>query len=478
MVSKNGSSKRKPGVNAWFGTEFNRHNSWFEASKSWIDYQRRCTVLLQKGQHVADVAYFIGEDAPKMTGLCDPPLPAGYDFDFINSDVLLNGATARDGCLSLPHGTSYRVLVLPPIDTMRPGVLRKIGSLAKSGVRVIGPRPARAPGMKDFTKADREVRELAAELWGGGFIRNEKDLDPVLESSVGGPDLSGVDPQEVLFTHRREGNRHVYFLSNQTDRDLNLKPVFRVSDMRPELWDPVTGSIVLPALYDITGAGSVLPLRLEASGSVFVVFHESATPARVVELVHDGEPVVSSTPDPARPLQPEAAGFTIACWVKPELQTSLPRESSSGISGMSEPRNEVMPAAHGDSLVPGGGYAGCGLAIGTNGVVVYEHGDGYFAPILVHGARIADWTHVALIHRDGKHELYVDGRLVREGPGGPLKLAASAFGSGFAGGLSDCIKLDRPAAPDEIAGWAACRTDDSRMPDELVVDKQGFARHK
>lgn len=35
---------KKPGVNAWFGTEFNRHNTWFESSKPWIDYLRRCSV--------------------------------------------------------------------------------------------------------------------------------------------------------------------------------------------------------------------------------------------------------------------------------------------------------------------------------------------------------------------------------------------------------------------------------------------------
>jgi hypothetical protein len=31
-----------PGVNAWFGTEFNRHNTWFDRSQAWVDYVRRC----------------------------------------------------------------------------------------------------------------------------------------------------------------------------------------------------------------------------------------------------------------------------------------------------------------------------------------------------------------------------------------------------------------------------------------------------
>src|ERR1035437_3671399 len=76
---------RKPGVNAGFGTEFNRNNTWFEMAGGWIDYLRRCTVLLQSGVQVADVAYFIGEDTPKMTGIRQPELPPGYDYDYINT---------------------------------------------------------------------------------------------------------------------------------------------------------------------------------------------------------------------------------------------------------------------------------------------------------------------------------------------------------------------------------------------------------
>jgi hypothetical protein len=41
---------------------------------------------------VADVAYFIGEDAPKMTGVRRPELPPGRDFDYINAEVIQNGS--------------------------------------------------------------------------------------------------------------------------------------------------------------------------------------------------------------------------------------------------------------------------------------------------------------------------------------------------------------------------------------------------
>jgi hypothetical protein len=49
-----------PGVDAWFGVEFNRKNTWFPHFDLFSQYLRRCNYLLQQGQPIADVAYFIG----------------------------------------------------------------------------------------------------------------------------------------------------------------------------------------------------------------------------------------------------------------------------------------------------------------------------------------------------------------------------------------------------------------------------------
>ena len=99
---------RKPGMNAFFGNEFNRNNTWFDQLDLFITYLKRCNFMLQQGLNVADAAYFIGENVPKMTGVCDPALPAGYQFDYINAEVLCRDATVRDGLLTLPHGAIPR----------------------------------------------------------------------------------------------------------------------------------------------------------------------------------------------------------------------------------------------------------------------------------------------------------------------------------------------------------------------------------
>ena len=158
-----------PGINAPWGTEFNRHNTWYEQGKAWVDYERRCCWLLQQGWRAADVAYFIGEDAPKMTGARNPELPPGRDYDYINAEVIEKNLAVKNGMLVLPHGVSYRVLVLPKLNTMRPAVLRKIRDLVKAGATVMGEPSTQSPSMENFPQCDAEVQKLATELWGANL---------------------------------------------------------------------------------------------------------------------------------------------------------------------------------------------------------------------------------------------------------------------------------------------------------------------
>ena len=109
------SEEREPGMNAWFSSEFNRLNTWYPQMDLFTSYLKRVNYMLQQGLNIADVAYFIGEDAPKMTGIVDPELPKGYQFDYINAEVIERDLFVKDGLLTLPHGTQYRILVLPKL---------------------------------------------------------------------------------------------------------------------------------------------------------------------------------------------------------------------------------------------------------------------------------------------------------------------------------------------------------------------------
>ena len=269
--------KMGPGVCTWFGTEFNRNNVWWNLGmKPWIDYQRRCTVMLQAGQPVADVAYFIGEDTPKMTGIQQPALPKGYDYDYINAEVIQNRLVAKDGRLVLPEGTSYRVLVLPPMETMRPEVLRKIKALVEAGATVVGPAPKRSPSLENYPQCDQEVRCLAKELWGTEKIHPMTDLQTVLPC---GPDA--VMPPGVVWKHRSDGTREIYFVANQAETARDEKLSFRVKGKEPELWWPESGKTESTSAFQLQGDRVEVPLHLEPLTSVFVVFEKPATQDRI-----------------------------------------------------------------------------------------------------------------------------------------------------------------------------------------------------
>ncbi|MFM5954703.1 MAG: glycosyl hydrolase, partial [Novosphingobium sp.] len=60
---------KQPGLSLFiFGQYFNRHETWAEMAKPWVDYIARSSLLLQEGRNVADVAYFHGEEA-QLTSL-------------------------------------------------------------------------------------------------------------------------------------------------------------------------------------------------------------------------------------------------------------------------------------------------------------------------------------------------------------------------------------------------------------------------
>ncbi len=280
--------QRNPGVNAWFSTEFNRHNTWFSLSKSWFDYLRRCQHMLQQGKYAADVCYFIGEDAPKMTGARIPELPAGYSYDYINAEVILSRLSVKEGRLVLPDGMSYGMMVLPPLKTMRPELLEKIRSLVEAGAVILGPKPDSSPSLQGFPGCDDKVRKLAGELWGPeasakihpfgkGLVLNNMGTKEALEQINLSEDFFAGGDYPVLWTHRTKPGLDIWFLTNQGKEPVTFEPSFRVEGKQPQLWDAVTGSIRLLKEFRVEDGRTRVPLTLEPGQSYFVVFSDRKT---------------------------------------------------------------------------------------------------------------------------------------------------------------------------------------------------------
>lgn len=273
-----------PGMNAPFGNEFNRLNTWYPHLDLFTDYLKRVNYMLQQGLNIADVAYFIGEDAPKMTGVTDPPMPAGYQFDYINSEVILESMSIRDGKWTLPHGTQYSLLVLPKQTTMRPELVEKLEKLVREGGMLLGPAPERSPSLEGYPEADRRVAETASRMWEGvgngscyaqygkGIVMSGLTAAEALELAGCIADCAVPEDIPVLYGHRQDGARHIYFLTNQSDRKVSFNATFRVTGMQPELWNPVDGDIRPLPEYTTGVSTTTVPLKLAPNESTFIVF--------------------------------------------------------------------------------------------------------------------------------------------------------------------------------------------------------------
>lgn len=285
-----------PGRTYHAGYDMNPGTTWWGKSKPFMDYLSRCSYMLQQGLFVADACYYYGDQTPNFFPLFhDVPekprlkgLGKGYDFDVVNSDIILNRMSVKDGRLVLPDGMSYAIMLLPDQVHMPLKILKKISELVKAGATVVGPRPTTVAGLNNWQKENIELNQLTSELWGSsdgktifentcgkGRVIWGYSADEVLQKKHIEPDFSFTAPSEIDYIHRKDDMGEIYFLRNETEESVNAMCRFRVKGMYPEIWDASTGTVTRIADYTKAEGGTSFEIKLPAHGSIFVVFNKN-----------------------------------------------------------------------------------------------------------------------------------------------------------------------------------------------------------
>ena len=285
-----------PGRTYHAGVDINPATTWWEKSIPFMDYLSRCSYMLQNGKFVADVCYFYGDQAPNFYPFFHdvpekPMLPGlvnGYDYDVVNSDVILNRMSVEDGKIVLPDGMSYSVLVLPDQVHMPLKVLKKLEQMVLAGATVIGPRPEQVPGLNDADSDNNELTVIADRMWqeidgaglnmaayGKGRVFNGLTISEVLQGDNIEKDFDFKGNTDLDFIHRRYGDGEAYFIRNESENSFSGSCTFRASGKYPEIWDPSTGEMF--ALKDFVRDDGMVKVQMEVApgGSLFVVFCDS-----------------------------------------------------------------------------------------------------------------------------------------------------------------------------------------------------------
>ena len=310
----------KPGVTMGpYGVHWDRGQTWWPMVPAYHKYVTRCSYLLSQGSSVADILYLNPEGAPQvfrapksaLEGTEVLPDKKGYAFDGC-SPILLRDAEVRNHRIVFPGGASYRVLVLPDVETMTPELLTKIAGLVKAGATVIGNPPSKSPSMVNYPQCDMQLKNLAAELWGKkliipghGTLATSKNQAGQLSTELYSPYDStatlllklGVTPDftslgSIRYNHRSLADREIYFISNRTDHPVEEVCLFRDGTLNAELWDAVMGEIRPLLNLTKTATGISIPIKLDISQSYFVIFNKSVS--SVKPIVRNDFPDVKS----------------------------------------------------------------------------------------------------------------------------------------------------------------------------------------
>jgi len=319
----------KPGFAYHAGEHINVNTTWWEMARPFMDYLSRCSYMLRQGNFVGDACIYYGDQAPNQVparridpnikprypeGTClhcgapkpvDPGNLEGYDYDYINSDIITRIIKTDKGRLVLPSGQSYKMLLLPETDDISLEVIQSLEKLIYQGAIVIGRKPSRSNSLKNYPQCDNEVRALADKIWGAcdgkmilsnnygkGTVHWGKSVKKVLEELAIPPDFKviGIDNSDrhIDYIHQRTENEDIYFVTNTSTEEKKFTGVFRVDQNKvPELWDAESGLIQRKLEYSKTGNGLSIDFIMDPLASRFVVFRVKSNGTDDATLKHD-----------------------------------------------------------------------------------------------------------------------------------------------------------------------------------------------
>ena len=340
---------RLPGMTmGYWGTHFERTQTWWDFATDWIRYETRCQYLLQEGEIVRDILAYAGSHTPNDGSV--GPMPEGYGWDAVDRSSLAD-LRVEDGRIVAPSGIGYRVLVLPDDD------------------RPLAPER-------------RELDRIAAQ---GGCVVPRAKLEATLASRGVAPDFTSTDAP-VRWIHRRyagegrDGFADAYFVATAADEPGEITCSFRESAARiPEIWDPETGE---------TGFAPSGTYRATADGRVEVTFDPGPRGSRFIVFRTANGPVPANAAKAVRADIAVKGPWTVAFqsgrgapaearFEKPVSWTERPEPGIRFFSGVATYRTTVRV----DPLVRAGADR-VTLALGRIGSLARVKANGVAAPLV------------------------------------------------------------------------------------------------
>ena len=254
------------------GTPFVRGQVWWRHMPEFTDWCARCTTMFERGDSVADVLRYLGDELGHRPSEQRPALD-GFKVDYLNTDALMERITWKDGAFVTPEGLAWRVLWVPDSVRLLPSSMERLAALAAQGARIAFDRlpDSAATAAKG---ADEALARATAAVVRGENVTVGVPLSTVVSQMGLKRDVS---TEKVFWSHRRDAGADWYFVAARAPDGFRGEVSFRATGPA-EIWDAVTGTR-RPAQAKAAGGRTAVRFDLAAAESCFVVFRPDALPA-------------------------------------------------------------------------------------------------------------------------------------------------------------------------------------------------------
>lgn len=247
------------------------------------------------------------------------------------------------------------------------------------------------------------VKRCQFMLQEGMFISNSSPWIPPGEASDPTQQRSGFsymgenENTVINYLYRRLDNIDYYFVCNGKRNYENIIATFDAQDKQPEIWHPETGEQYPVHNYKVENGKTFIQLNMQPSESFFIVFDKSIETASQWDEAKDFS---------KRSVQPVSYqdiqnSFSVSLWLRPDVDV---------ISGKSF---ILFPVDVENKY--GKNHASIGLAVGQNGIRLFEQTGDARQEVLFAETKIEGWSLLNIVYTEGKPTVYINGKKIKEG---------------------------------------------------------------
>lgn len=294
----------QPGIVYHAGTHMN-NRVWWPMVNPFIDYLSRISYIFQETDFIADVVWYYGDKVPNAATPKNTHFKVGpgYDYEVINTEILVDKLSVMDGRLIMPYGASFSMLALENEEIINPAVLGKLAELAEQGAVIVGEKPLKVADMPGHPYSGEKGQKLIEQLWTS--VKDPSGIKAGKKAAI----YSGISPARMMaalevpsdfdyadkqswlidYIHYQKDDIDFYFIRNTSDEWISRDCGFRHLSKVPEIWDPLTGNIIPVRIYREEDNYTRIPITLAPYGSFIVVLRPGQAPAHYLSVEYSGQ---------------------------------------------------------------------------------------------------------------------------------------------------------------------------------------------